>query len=84
MVEHFVKCFQEEVFNDFALKFKLDLQTVFLHLIPVVWTESEFPFKHVDDLGLVLLMDALQVLLVVDDVLLVNYTAPHTQDFTKP
>lgn len=77
MVEHFIQCFQEEVLNDFALKFQLDLQTVLLNLVPIVWAEGQFPFQHVDDLVLVLLMDALQVLLVVNDVLFINYTTSH-------
>lgn len=77
MVEHFVQCFQEEVFDDFALQFQLDLQAVLLHLVPIVRTEGELPFQHVDDLVLVLLMDALQVLLVVDDILFIDDTTTH-------
>lgn len=83
MVEHFVQSFQEEVFDDFALQFQLDLQTVLLHLVPVVRAEGEFPFEHVDDLVLILLVDALQVLLVVNDVLFIDYATPHAEYLTQ-
>ena len=51
---------------------------MFLDLVPVVRTEGQFLFEHVDDLVLVLLVDALQILLVVDDVFLVDDATSQT------
>ena len=55
-----------------------------LHLEPVVRTPVEFALQHVDDLVLVLLVDALEVLLVVDQVLLVDDAAADPQHCLEP
>lgn len=50
-----------------------------LHLEPVVRTIVQLPLQHIDDLVFVLLVDALEVLLVVDQVLLVDDAAVDLQ-----
>lgn len=50
-----------------------------LHLVLVVRTLSQLLLQHVDDLVLVLLVDALQVLLVVYDILLIDDPAVDLQ-----
>jgi len=53
---------------------------VLLHLEPIMRTLIQFPLQHVDDLVLVLLVDALEVLLVVDQVFLIYDAAVYLQD----
>jgi hypothetical protein len=81
--QNLIESLQHEVLEYFALEFQFDFEAVFLDFVPVVGTEGEFPFEHVDDLVLVLLVDALQVLLVVHDVLLVDDAAPQTHGLVE-
>ena len=76
--QNLVEGLQHQIFQNFALKFQFDFEAMFLDLVPVVRTEGQFLFEHVDDLVLVLLVDALQILLVVDDVFLVDDATSQT------
>ncbi len=54
----FSRGLQHQIFQIFVLKFQFDFEEMFLDLVPVVRTEGQFIFEHVDDLVLVLLVDA--------------------------
>lgn len=84
VLEDLVERLEHEVLGDLALELQLDLQAVLLHLEPAVRTLLQLPLQHIDNLVLVLLVDALEVLLVVDQVLLVDYAAADPQDRLQP